>query len=441
MRAVSSSISLCILLILGANGAYAHSRSSESVQNLHSFCDKPQCGDPFAPVSLDGTGDLFGVAEDDDHGLIYELVPQPGQKQWKYKTLHMFCQQNGCPDGGNVVQNRLVVDVNGNLFGTTRDGGTENDGTIYELSPDQHRKWTYTVIYSFCSEKHCRDGITPIGNLSYAGQQQGNLYDGVSPLYGTTSTGGRYDSGAAYAISPQSGGGWQQSVIYSFCVQNLKGCPDGSAPAAGMTMDVSGNLYGLTASGGTANNGTAFKLAVPTTVRTSVPWIETVLHSFCTLAFCADGVFTFAEPVLDGGGNFYGVTYEGGTGANCPDPPDCGLLYEIAADGTFNILHEFCSDAGCADGTQAEDMGGMRIDGSGNVYGTAAASTKGGGGLIFEYNSTNGYQVLYSFCARAKCLDGSIPSAGPTLDSSQHLFGTTSYGGKFQMGIAYELSP
>lgn len=435
MRSVTLAAGFAVLVAV----CCAQSASADgTIQVLHSFCKAPQCGDgqSYTPVSLDEAGDLFGVAQGGatNHGLIYEIVPQAGKPHWTYGIIHVFCQQNGCPDGGSVVGNRLVVDVNGNVYGTTADGGAANGGTVFELSPDGGGGWTYSVVYNFCSANNCRDGMAPVGNLTYAGAQAGLLYDGRARLYGATSAGGGHFSGVAFALRPRTGAPWHENVVYAFCARDIHGCRDGSAPNTGLTMDVAGNLFGVTSAGGGTGHGVAFKLAAPA-MRRAGAWTETVLNSFCSLTGCADGFDARSELVADAAGNLYGTTLSGGTGADCSDPfSGCGVLYGIAADGTFSVLHEFCSEDECADGAEPENTGGMTIDASGNVYGTAAD------GGLFEFSGGT-FQVIHNFCQRANCRDGEFPAAGPTWDSSGHIFGTTAIGGKFDGGTAYEFSP
>jgi uncharacterized repeat protein (TIGR03803 family) len=435
MRVISAIIVLCVLFIVGS--VWGQSAAAKNIQVLHSFRNVPECGDgcAFSQVSADAAGNLFGAAEGGaiESGLIYELMPQPGKRQWKYKVIHTFCQRNGCIDGSQVVFDKLVVDVAGNVYGTTSGGGRANRGIVFELSPNGRGGWIYSVIYNFCSAMNCRDGMSPVGNLTYAGDQQRALYDGTSPLYGATSAGGSHFSGTAFVLSERVNGHRQEDVLYAFCIHNLSGCPDGSTPSGGMTMDASGNIFGLTFNGGATNRGTLFKLTVPT-ARNGGRWTEAVVHNFCALANCSDGVTPQTELVVDGSGNIYGTTVYGGTGANCPSPVNlgCGVLYEIAPDDTYTVLHEFCSNPNCADGATS---GRVVMDASGNLFGTAMDATYG---FIFEF-ADGTYQAIYNFCAQRNCKDGEFPTA-LTVDSTGRIFGLAAGGGKFGVGTAYEFS-
>jgi uncharacterized repeat protein (TIGR03803 family) len=109
---------------------------------------------------------------------------------------------------------------------------------------------TETVLYNFGA--YSGDGVAPTGGL---------IADASGNLYGTTIGGGAYcqsigGCGTVYQLSPSAGGVWTETILYNFCTtgdQNT--CPDGALPNAGLTSDGSGNLYGTTTSGGTAQKG------------------------------------------------------------------------------------------------------------------------------------------------------------------------------------------
>jgi uncharacterized repeat protein (TIGR03803 family) len=143
--------------------------------------------------------------------------------------------------------------------------------------------------------------------------------DGAGNLYGAASGGGARNSGVVFELTP-SGTGWSEQVLYSFCSQ----CADGNSPSAGLIMDGAGNLYGTTGFGGAPGPscpssygcGVAFELT-PTTNG----WTETVLHSFCSQSNCADGNQPSAGLIMDGSGNLYGTTYQGGN--------NWGVVFEL----------------------------------------------------------------------------------------------------------------
>ncbi len=211
-------------------------------------------------------------------GTIYELVHGK-----RYKLIHSFCEHGDCSDGSSP--NSLLIDVAGNLYGTTFQGGSSQTGTVFELSPNRGGdSWTYSQLYNFCSLDLCVDGANPTG-LTYAGAANGVPYDGVSPLFGTADFSyGTANGGVAFQLSPAPGhpATWSQTVLYSFCAQ--ANCADGRLPAGLLLMDASGNLFGTASFGGIGDAGTAFELS-----PAGGGWTETTLYKFCSSTNCADG--------------------------------------------------------------------------------------------------------------------------------------------------------
>jgi len=137
----------------------------------------------------------------------------------------------------------LIFDLSGNLYGTTYQGGTHSNGTVFELSPNSDGKWTERVLHSF----NGNDGANPAAGLILV--TGGNLY-------GTTQNGGTYSDGTVFELSPGTNGKWTERVLHSFS-NNGK---DGTNPEGGVIVDSSGNLYGTTRSGGAHGSGTVFEI-------------------------------------------------------------------------------------------------------------------------------------------------------------------------------------
>jgi hypothetical protein len=168
-----------------------------------------------------------------------------------------------------------------------------------------------------------------------------------------------------FQLTPDSTGTvWTETVLYSFCSQ--AGCADGKNPSAGLIMDASGNLYGTTNAGGntSTSGGTVFQL---TPDSTGTAWTETVLHSFCSQTACGDGSFPTGDLIMDASGNLYGTTARGGGFGRQ------GLVFQLTPDSTGTVwtetvLYSFCRQTNCADG--AGPIAGLLMDASGNLYGT-----------------------------------------------------------------------
>lgn len=314
---------------------------------LHSFNNDGTDGVyPYAGVILGKKGNLYGITTGGGaygYGMVFELTPSG-----KETILHSF-QWNGIdgfgPFGG------LVLDKKGNLYGTTAYGGAHGDGTVFELTPSGAE----TILYSF--DWNGTDGYNPESTLLL--DAEGNLYgttsnggtygygtvfkltasgsetilhsfgasgDGYYPsakltfgkkgnLYGTTGTGGAYGYGTVFEL-PSSG---SETILHSF---NADGT-DGTNPEAGLVLGKKGVLYGTTVSGGAfcspAGCGTVFEL--------TAKGKESVLHSFGPVG---DGYYPYGGLVLDKQGNLYGTTYDGGyeTG-ECAYFGGCGTVFKV----------------------------------------------------------------------------------------------------------------
>ena len=200
--------------------------------NVRSGTGSPQNAffDKFG--NLDGTlgGGAFGFGE------VFSLTPT-AHGAWTLTSLHDF---TGAPDGAFPNQG-LAIDAAGNVYGTTGGGGDNEpgDGTVYELEPpaQQGGAWTESVIFTFT-------GIT----TGYC-PENGPIMDGAGNLYGTTASGGGSDFGLIFKLTPQQGGGWSESTLYSF--------PGGSGGEAPITLNFgkSGAIFGTSSLGGTNGKG------------------------------------------------------------------------------------------------------------------------------------------------------------------------------------------
>jgi uncharacterized repeat protein (TIGR03803 family) len=234
-------------------------------------------------------------------GTVFALTPpaSAGEK-WTETILHSF---TGPPNDGSYPYAGVVVGSNGVVYGTTYDGGANNTGTVYSLTPPSSPggEWTEAVLYSFSYP----GGIE--GSDSFGGVVIGS--GGV--LYGATGSGGANSAcfdgcGTVYSLTPPAspGGAWAESVLYSFA-----GGTDGWNPQASLAIGSGGVLYGSTLGGGNPYGGTIFSLTPP--ASSGDPWTWTLLASLN-----GDGGDGY-EPsglVLDSSGNLYGTTYDGGPG-------------------------------------------------------------------------------------------------------------------------------
>jgi uncharacterized repeat protein (TIGR03803 family) len=278
---------------------------------LHKFTGPPDGDSPYPPLSRDQSGNLYGVTVAGGADLLGTVfkIDTAGRET----TLYSFAGPPGGGGDGAWPGPGVIRDAAGNLYGTTFAGGVYGAGAVYEFSSGGEE----TLLYSFSGGS---DGAQPSSTL---------LLDSQGNLYGTTQNGGNVQCGGTgcgvvFELSPQSGGGWTEIVLYAFC--SLTGCVDGLRPRDGpLIMDAAGNLYGTTIFGGAHRNcngdgcGVVFKLGSAGK--------ETVLHSFTG---GTDGAIPVAGVILDSRNNLYGTTQEGGD-LNChPKYGGCGVVFKIA---------------------------------------------------------------------------------------------------------------
>jgi uncharacterized repeat protein (TIGR03803 family) len=379
----NATLTLAVVLVLGA--VTTHSARAQTETVLYSFNGIPDGRDPRGGLVLDAQGNLYGttVAGGTTNSGIVFKVTSAGEET----VLHSFVHPGG--DGYDCVAG-LVRDKNGNLYGTTHAGGASLSGTVFKVTP----AGTETLIYSFTGGA---DGSTP---------EAGLLQDAQGNLYGTTSGGGAHHFGTVFKVT-QAG---VEKVLHSFA-----GGKDGAGPYAGLVRDKKGNFYCTTAGGGANGAGTVFKMTPTGTV--------TVLHSFQLGR--KDGWWPKAGLVLDASGNLYSTTFEGGAFGK-------GTVFEVTPTGTHKILYSFGRDP---DGNQV--YAGLVTDGQGNLYGTTSAGGTSGSGTIFKVTPSGKETILYSF----KGTDGRAPYAALVRDVQGNFYGTTSGGGAHGFGTVFKLTP
>lgn len=283
---------------------------------------------------------------------------------------------------------------------------------------------TFTTLHNFSGP----EGIGPMAGLTM---------DRAGNFYGTATGGGNTGSncplyggcGTVFKLTLKNSA-WVLYPLYMFSGS------DGANPAARVIIGPDGNLYGTTMYGGTANQGTVFKLSPPPNacVAALCPWRETVLHSFGS---GNDGEQPqYGDLAFDHQGNIYGTTPYGGI-PGCSE--SCGVVYELTPSNgswTESILYSF---QGAGDG--GSPYAGVIIDNAGNLYGTANTGGSEYCGVVFEVSPSQGgwtETVLYSFDFATT---GQFPTGGLIADQSGNLYGATSESGIGTAGAAYELTP
>jgi uncharacterized repeat protein (TIGR03803 family) len=339
------------------------------------------------------------------------------------KTIHVF---RGGNDGAGPWQGGLISDNAGNAYGTTDGGGgagcNGGCGTVFKLTKDRKE----SVLYAF---KGGSDGAGPDGAL---------MVDASGNLYGTTIFGGggagcnngSNGCGTVFRLTPDG----TEKVLYAF-----QGGGDGFDPVSNIVTDQSGNLYGTTAAGGTFNSDCA-SFGCGTIFEVQPNGTKITLYQF---QGGTDGADPNGPLIADAAGNLYGTTYGGG---GCTFDGGCGTVFELTSSGHESILYAF---QGGTDGKGP--LSGVIIDGAGNLYGTTFnGGSADSQGVVFEIPTGGGSErVLYSFRGGS---DGANPMAGVVRDAKGNLYGTTEVGGgngkgckKIQFGIGcgtvFKLTP
>jgi uncharacterized repeat protein (TIGR03803 family) len=303
-----------------------------------------------------------------------------------YEVLHRFARHKTVRDRGGANPDTGLLDVSGTFYGTTADGGYNNNGTVYSITATGVKK----LLYRFGGANK-GDGSSPSGDLT----------DVNGTLYGTTYWGGKCNDGTVYQISTAG----KEKVLHNFCGSGVN-------PTGGV-IDVSGLLYGSTTA---------------TTIGGVVYSITTTGKYKVVYAFSKHSDHAGGGPIgrlLNVNGTLYGVTSYGGS--KCPDNGGCGIVYSVTTAGKETLLYSF---GGPSDSDGWLPNGGL-IDVNGVLYGTTFTGGEGtcylgaGCGIVYSVTTSGEETVLYRFDSEA---DGQNPNAG-LLDVNGTLYGTTEWGG------------
>src|SRR5215469_8594797 len=353
---------------------------------IHSFQGNSDGDIASSGLISDSAGNLYGVTEFGGTGTCtlggqvtgcgvdYEMTPpQKRGGTWAESVIYSF---KGSSDGDYPFGN-LLMDSEGNLYGTTLYGGGSADcsavgpscGIVFELSPPTNKggSWTENVLYVFQGGK---DGGYPNGQL---------VLDQNGALYGTTYLGGNQGCaangdvgcGTVFALKPGKSGTWTEQILHRFAGGNL----DGGNPYAGVIFDNKGRLFGTTLFGGQDSLGTVFRLAPR--ANPGDEWKETLLHSFDRKS----GSYPEASLTIAASGDLYGV-------ACCGGDNQSGSVFHLNPNGwIYSTLHLFHDTP---DG--AEPAAGLTFDSKGNLVGTTYL---GGTGTICDYYGVIGCGTVF----------------------------------------------
>ena len=409
----ASALTFCAAILWLAAVATT-SAEGQTFKVLYSFAGYPtDGGGPGAGLLMDASGNLYGTTSYGGNvngakcarsgyvgcGTVFKLDANGVEA-----PLHNF---TGGGDGATPRSN-LIMDANGDLYGTTTFGGDTNNcvdtgyagcGVVFKLSGA-----TETVLHRFSGGG---DGAFP---------EAGVIMDARGNLYGTTLESGEFSDGVVFKLA-----GEKETVLHSFT-----GGKDGGYVPAGLIMDAKGNLYGTAAFGGDlkcdypGGCGVVFKLAGKQL---------TVLHSFKD---SPDGDAPYAALLLDPDGNLYGTTASGG------EPYGAGTVFEVSASGKERVLHRFRVNYKVQHDGEEPQAAVVR-DAQGNLYGTTQAGGPIGGGVVYEITADGKEKILHDFCT-GDCSDGVFPN-GLIIDAQGNLYGTAFGGGVNNSGTIFMITP
>jgi uncharacterized repeat protein (TIGR03803 family) len=365
---------------------------AQTFNALYDFRGSPDCyqgnlclAGPVGLIAQGRDGNLYSSSTGGGYGgAIWGITPQ-GEES----TLWSFDL------GGELgPQFGLTLGTDGNFYGTTREGGANNEGTVFKITPSGQ----LTVLYNFTGKGDgCDPNAPPVEGID------GNFY-------GTTISCGQvadYGYGTVYKITPSG----KFTTLHQF------GILDGNQPYAPLVQGTDGNFYGTTQSGGHCC-GVVFKITPSGKF--------TLLYAF---AGTSDGANPFAQLVEGPDGSFYGTTTAGG-GAETED----GTVFKITSTGKYTSLHSLLGSDG------SDPYGGLVLATDGNFYGTTAGGGTQAVGVIYRITPAGDYSVLLNF---ESSTTGSSPDSPLVQRTDGVLYGDTTNGpvvGYYGTFFSFDLS-
>jgi len=329
-------------------------------------------------------GNLYSTIETNGtytYGTVYKMTTAGA-----YSAIYNFCAEGGpCASTGGDPEGGVVLGFDGNLWGTTLNGGKDGGGTVFQVTP----KGALKLVYSFTNAE---DDSAPYFTVLQG--QDGNMY-GVSEEQYTTQYGSFFKLKTGGKITPHP-------FDYT----------DGESPNLPV-LGTDGNFYGTTYSGGdaTCQCGVIYKATPAGKI--------TVLHKFTGFDGSPyDGEYPLGILVEGSDGNFYGTTYEGGDNGTY----NGGTVFKITPEGTYSIIHSFVTVAPTYDGELPRS--GLTLGTDGNFYGTASRGGQAGYGALYKITASGTETVIYSFCT-VSCNDGYSPNTPMVQHTNGDFYGNT----------------
>ena len=407
----AATAALALAIVFSLTVVTAGTAQAQTYQVLYTFTGGNDGAGPYAGLTWDKGGKLYGTTHSGNSGTNWGNVFQLRRSgsSWTFNPLGLFdgtlsSRVTFGPDG--LLYSVSPNNIAGYVYGYAFSMRPKVNACVTVLCP-----WDATVIYGFSGGT---DGANPrFGDI---------IFDPAGNIYGTTPGGGNGNHGVVYELT-RSGGGWTEHVLYAFSGS------DGSQPFAGIIFDSAGNAYGTTAQGGQNGFGTVYELS-----PSGRGWTEKVLYSYQN---GSDGSTPIGGLIFDSSGDLYGANDNGGSGG-------AGTVFELTPSGggwTYHLLNSFTGGAQC--GPRAS----LAFDSLGNLLGTTYCGGANNQGNVFKLTPSGGswtYTSLYDFTNGA---DGAKPISNVIFDSSGDLYGTASLGGNttnctfIGCGVVWEITP
>jgi uncharacterized repeat protein (TIGR03803 family) len=377
---------LLFLLLLPAMAA----AQTYTYSTLVNFPPASQLGPfwPGSPLLMDASGNLYSTSlyggaygtATGGYGTLFKVTPQG-----VLTVLHSF----GNGTDGQIPNSNIAMDASGNIYGTTRNGGTSGVGTVYKVTP----RGEETVLYNF-----------GFHGLFYNQPAGGVTLDAAGNVYGYFYQNGRSpytsDGGDIFRVTPEG----VFSTVYTWCLAdeqcfNRTGT---NGPSGGLTRNKAGDFFGTTV--GVDNNfpGTVFEVSKGE---------MRLLYTFNFDSGTAGPPLGISAP--DAKGNLFGIGSNG--------------VFEVAADGTESVLYLFPA--------RTNPYPTPMLDSNDNVYGTTQSGGANGLGSVYMVSRSGVETTLFSAGS-----GGSVQGDGVVMDKAGNLYGTCMQCGTNLSGSIYKLT-
>jgi uncharacterized repeat protein (TIGR03803 family) len=356
---------------------------------------------PYAALTQGPDGNFYGTTANggaNNCGTVFRVTPAGD-----LLTLATLTG-NGATNRGASPESALVLGADGKFYGTTFGGGTGNFGTLFRIATDG----TLTTLASFTGKAGDAAGAMPEAALVRG-------TDGS--FYGATFHGGASDAGTIFKLTT-SGANPVLSTLFEFSGPN-----SGAYFQAGLVHANDGNFYGTTAGNGVFGKGTIFKLTPAGALTTLV--------EFTGNGAANKGTSPYAALIQAGDGNLYGTTAAGG--AN-----DLGTIYKVTTSGVLTTLVELTGNGATKKGASPDAALVQGLDGK--LYGTTSRGGAGDLGTVFAVTTGGAFTTLVEFTGNGAGNKGAFPYTALIQDAGGILYGTTSKGGGKNLGTAFSLT-